>query len=338
MSSIARISWSRCGRNKAVFERYTESARRSIFFALLAARELGSPRIDTVHLLLGILREDQSIAVQVGAGALGTIRKELEQVAPPKGERPATTGDLPLSKETQRALTFATEEADTLNHSRIDAPDLILGLLRIENCTAAKLLRAYGMDYGRYRETLRTKPVVEARRMPPMERAIQRPAPRNEAPAVPPAAPSLAPGIRALESLLDAMAAHHQADLDSYGDQRLKRKPWTRREAFGHLIDWAMAHQQWFVQALTKSKVTAQGYPGEAEIAVRHYADFSWRQTVDLWVSLNRLLVHVLLRTPEDKLDVQCRIGIAQPVPLAALIQAYIEHCEDMLGQILAHL
>jgi len=53
---------------------------------------------------------------------------------------------------------------------------------------------------------------------------------------------------------------------------------------------------------------------------------------------LNRLLIHVLLRVPENKLSVPCRIGIAAPVSLAKLVDAYIEHYQDILGQILARL
>jgi len=54
---------------------------------------------------------------------------------------------------------------------------------------------------------------------------------------------------------------------------------------------------------------------------------------------LNRLLLRVLLRVPEDRTGVPCRIGIiAAPVPLAKLMDAYVEHCEDIVGQFLAHL
>ncbi len=73
-------------------------------------------------------------------------------------------------------------------------------------------------------------------------------------------------------------------------------------------------------------------------MAVQHYADFSWQRTVNLWVLLNRLLIHVLARIPEDKLAVECRIGIADPIPLAQLVERYVAHCEDIVGQILARL
>ena len=45
-----------------MFERYTEKARRSIFFARYEASQFGSPSIETEHLLLGLLREDPGAA------------------------------------------------------------------------------------------------------------------------------------------------------------------------------------------------------------------------------------------------------------------------------------
>jgi ATP-dependent Clp protease ATP-binding subunit ClpC len=44
-----------------VFERYTERARRVIFFARYEASQYGSNHIDTEHLLLGLLREDKAL-------------------------------------------------------------------------------------------------------------------------------------------------------------------------------------------------------------------------------------------------------------------------------------
>ena len=44
-----------------MFERYTEKARRTVFFARYEASQFGSPVIDTEHLLLGLLREDKTV-------------------------------------------------------------------------------------------------------------------------------------------------------------------------------------------------------------------------------------------------------------------------------------
>jgi hypothetical protein len=59
---------------------------------------------------------------------------------------------------------------------------------------------------------------------------------------------------------------------------------------------------------------------------------------VDLWLCANRLLIHVLGLIPEEKLNTPCQIGIAEPIPLAALVADYVEHCQDVVGQILARL
>jgi hypothetical protein len=83
------------------------------------------------------------------------------------------------------------------------------------------------------------------------------------------------------------------------------------------------------------SKLQAGGYPDAAAVAVQGYAEFPWPQTVDLWASLNRLLIHVLARIPEDKLGVLCRIGTAEPVPLSKLVDSYFQYCEDLVAQIL---
>jgi ATP-dependent Clp protease ATP-binding subunit ClpC len=136
-----------------MFERYTELARRSIFFAHHEACAFLSPEISTVALLLGILREDKAVGMTLGMGAVEAIRKELEQLAR-KGERISAPVDLPLTMEARSVLEYATEEADALHHKLIDTPHLVLGLLRIEGCLAALLLRKHGLEYRRYRDTL----------------------------------------------------------------------------------------------------------------------------------------------------------------------------------------
>ncbi len=285
---------------------------------------LGTRKITCEGLLLGILREDKAVAMRVGIGALDSIRNELEQLAPqPREGRVSTSVDMPLNEESKRVLRFAAEEADAFGHRHIDSPHLMLGVLRIEDSVAAQLLRKRGIEYEQFRQ-------IVARG----ERAETAPGP--PAPVAPQAA-WLQPTISGLERLVDNTAQLREF-ADSYGDQRLKRKPWTRKEALGHLIEWAMVHHQWLTWALMESKLRAAGYPDEAAVAVQHYSDFPWAETVDLWVSLNRLLIHALLRIPSPKLTVSCRIGIAEPVSLAKLIDTYFEYCQEIVGQILARL
>ena len=55
-------------------------------------------------------------------------------------------------------------------------------------------------------------------------------------------------------------------------------------------------------------------------------------------MSLNSLLVHVLMVIPEEKIQMPCRIGIEEPIPLLKLIERYLSHCEDIMGQIASRL
>lgn len=291
---------------------------------------LGTRGITCDGLLLGILREDKTVAMRVGIGALNSIRNELEQLAPATEKRVATSVDMPLSHESKRVLAFAAEEADALGHRDIDSPHLMLGLLRMENSVAAQLLRKRGMDYAQFRQI-----VARGERADP---AGDGPKKRPQPAPVAPQATLLEPTISGLQQLAENTAARLREFADSYGDQRLKRMPWTRKEALGHLIEWAMVHQQWVTRALMESKLRAAGYPDEAAVAVQHYGDFPWAETVDLWELLNRLLIHALLRVPESKLEAPCRIGIAEPVSLLKLMDTYFEYCQEIVGQILARL
>jgi hypothetical protein len=315
-------------------ERYTERARRAIFFARYEASVFGSVEITAEELLLGILREDKTAAMQAGLqGAGEAIRKELERLTPPAEQRVSMSVEFPLSAKAREALRFGAEEADALGHKNIDSAHLLLGLMRLEDGVASQLLKKHAIGLEAYRKIV-AQGSVEA----PASLRLLRPHERPGQTPVEPQAAALKPVISAVRQLIDVTTARLRASTDSYGEQRLKRKPWTRKEALGHLIDWAIAHQQWLAWALLQPMVRTAGYPAEEAVAAQRYATFAWAETVDLWISLNLLLVHVLLQVPESKLGVPCRIGVAEPVPLSKLMEAYFAYCEDIVGQIFAHL
>src|SRR6516164_7148372 len=102
-----------------MFERYTEKARRVIFFARYEASQFGSPYIETEHLLLGVLREDKALTHRfLSDTPAESLRRQIE-AATTKGEHIATSVDLPLSNEGKRALAYAAEEAERLSHRHI---------------------------------------------------------------------------------------------------------------------------------------------------------------------------------------------------------------------------
>ncbi len=141
-----------------MFERYTEKARRVIFFARYEASQFGSPYIETEHLLLGLLREDKALTNRFlrSHASVELIRKQIEAHTTIR-EKVATSVDLPLSNEGKRVLAYAAEEAERLNHKHIGTEHLLLGLLREEGCFAAELLKDRGVKIEGVREELAQK-------------------------------------------------------------------------------------------------------------------------------------------------------------------------------------
>jgi ATP-dependent Clp protease ATP-binding subunit ClpC len=137
-----------------MFERYTEKARRVIFFARYEASQFGAPAIEPEHLLLGLMREDKNLTARFLARAqtsLEAIRKEIEGRAPLR-EKISTSVELPLAPETKRVLAFAHEESDRLQHRHIGTEHLLLGLLREERSMAAEILYERGLRLNAVRE------------------------------------------------------------------------------------------------------------------------------------------------------------------------------------------
>src|SRR5580658_8419762 len=98
-----------------MFERYTEKARRVIFFARYEASQFGSPYIETEHLLLGVLREDKALTNRLLASNanIEDLRNSITRRGK-TGPKISTSVDLPLSHELKRALAYGAEEGERL--------------------------------------------------------------------------------------------------------------------------------------------------------------------------------------------------------------------------------
>ena len=145
-----------------MFERYTEKARRIIFFARYEASQFGSPYIETEHMLLGLLREDKALTNRFlrGPNTVEEIRRQIES-ATIKREKTSTSVDLPLSNEGKRVLAYAAEEAYRLSHKHIGTEHILLGLLREEKCFAAQILHECNVRISFVREALEQAPHEE---------------------------------------------------------------------------------------------------------------------------------------------------------------------------------
>ncbi|HUI81577.1 MAG TPA: Clp protease N-terminal domain-containing protein [Bryobacteraceae bacterium] len=323
-----------------MFEKYTEKARRIIFFARYEASQFRTPYIETEHLLMGLTREDKALMQRVHINP-EAVRKEVESRSGIRDKIP-TSVDLPLSQECQRALTYAAEEATALGHDFIDTGHVLLGLMREEKTLSSIILRQQGVNYEELRDIVResaapNRPMVQRQDFRGIVRALG----RQDAPGVlqdiDAAARSLKPLVLRLQELVEG-GFRHAAYTESYGEQRLKRKPWSRKQAVGHLIDCATTHHQWLARALTEPELRAHGHPTEEWVAAQQYQTFSWQVMMDLWIGMNSLLIHVMAAIPEAKLNTACRIGIDEPIPLRTVIERYVAYSEDLVGQILARL
>jgi ATP-dependent Clp protease ATP-binding subunit ClpC len=139
-----------------MFEKYTEKARRVIFFARYEASQFGSPYIETEHLLLGLIREDKNLTNRFfpkANASIDSIRREIEGRTVIR-EKVSTSVDIPFSDESKRALNAAAEESDRLSHKHIGTEHMLLGLLREDKSIAAEILRERGIRLSLVREEL----------------------------------------------------------------------------------------------------------------------------------------------------------------------------------------
>jgi hypothetical protein len=129
-----------------MWQRFTERSRRIIFFAQEEASRLGENYVGTEHLLLGLLREDDSAAGKIltNLGAdFGEIRRHLMSVMA-KGDG-RTGQEMQLTPRAKRVIDLAYEEAQMLNNNYIGTEHLLIGLAREEEGLAHRVLDHFGL-------------------------------------------------------------------------------------------------------------------------------------------------------------------------------------------------
>jgi ATP-dependent Clp protease ATP-binding subunit ClpC len=140
-----------------MFEKYNEKARRALFFARYEASKLGSRVIESEHILLGVLREGEEIIKEIFSRfnvKPEQIRREVE------GDRLfvdriSSSAELPLSEESKKILAYAAHEAESMLHQYVGTEHLLIGILRVESSTAARILTGKGLNvYGVREETI----------------------------------------------------------------------------------------------------------------------------------------------------------------------------------------
>ena len=132
------------------FEKFSERARRVLTLAQQEARHFNHNYIDTEHILLGLVREDDGVAAKVlvnlGVG-LTKVRQAVEFIIE-RGEKPSTN-EIGLTPGAKKVIELAIDEARQRGHNYIGTEHLLLGLLREGEGVAASVLGSFGITLER---------------------------------------------------------------------------------------------------------------------------------------------------------------------------------------------
>lgn len=135
-----------------MWQRFTERARRTVFYAQEEAARLGESYVSTEHLLLGIVRENDSVAARIlerlGV-SLSRIRSEIERQVQRGDGRQGQ--DMQLTPRAKRVIDLAYDEARQLSNEYIGTEHLLLGLVREEEGLAGRVLTKLGVTLEKAR-------------------------------------------------------------------------------------------------------------------------------------------------------------------------------------------
>ncbi len=131
-----------------MFEKFTERGRKIIIYAKEEAEKRNNDYLGTEHLLLALLREEESVPVTILKKmglSMDEVRYEIERNLP-IGGNVLTFGDIPFTPRAKKVLELAIEEARLLGHNYIGSEHLLLGLIREDEGIAGKILRNLGAN------------------------------------------------------------------------------------------------------------------------------------------------------------------------------------------------
>ncbi|HTQ11846.1 MAG TPA: Clp protease N-terminal domain-containing protein [Fimbriimonadaceae bacterium] len=151
-----------------MWQRFTERARRVVFYAQEEATKHGDGHVDVEHVLLGLIHEEDTVAGRVlrNLGFDATrIRQGLEKAMPVGGREPAK--DVGLAPRAKRVIDLAYDEARNLNNNYIGTEHLLLGVIRLHDSRAGQVLSGLGIDLeAARRETIKLQDEATAPEAP----------------------------------------------------------------------------------------------------------------------------------------------------------------------------
>ena len=135
---------------------FTPRAQQILALARKEADRLNHKIIGTEHLLLGLLKLGQGVAVNVfqriGVN-LESVQHELEKETGADSNQ-EIIGNVNYTSSVKKVLLFASEEARSLKHTYIGTEHILLGLLREGDGKGAKVFKNLGVDIAQTRAVI----------------------------------------------------------------------------------------------------------------------------------------------------------------------------------------
>ncbi len=138
-----------------MWQRFTEAARKAVFYAQEAAVACGNDYVCTEHLLLGLCRDDDSTAgkaVALMGGSWSQIKAEVEKQLPEETSQPAQ--GMTLTPRAKRVIDLAYDQAKALGNNYIGTEHLLLGLVREGDGLAGRVLAKVGISLEAVRKAI----------------------------------------------------------------------------------------------------------------------------------------------------------------------------------------
>ena len=130
---------------------FTPRAQQVLALARKEADRFNHNFVGTEHLLLGLIKLGQGVAVNVLQKMgldLETVRQEVEKLSN-AGPDLKQVGNIPYTPRVKKVLSLASKEAKALNHSYVGTEHILLGLLRDGEGVAARVLKSLDIDIER---------------------------------------------------------------------------------------------------------------------------------------------------------------------------------------------
>jgi ATP-dependent Clp protease ATP-binding subunit ClpC len=138
--------------------KFSQRVKDVLSYSREEALRLGNDYIGLEHILLGILREGEGLAVQMmkyfGMDLI-EVRKMIEKAVANPGETLRQADNLPLVRQAERALKITYLEAKMFNSELIGTEHLLLSILRDEDNIITKFFEKSGVDYDTIRDELK---------------------------------------------------------------------------------------------------------------------------------------------------------------------------------------